>query len=371
MDPSAAPDPAPPPAQPSEPPTILRHFSPAWFAAVMGTAVVPLAISFLSLDLVRPLAGFFTGLSALMFVGLLIPWTLRFVLHPEEVRRDLDHPVAANFFPTMPISLIILALDLLKFPDLFFDEGTSRRIAFALWLVGTIGIYLMGFVVLPRVYRHPGIEVQHANFGWYIPPVSKLLIPVAGLELAAIYPDRFELTFGISMVSLGVGFFLFVFVGATVYHRYVFQALPASRLAATSFIGIAPTAIIAVVLFKLIALMDASPVTGLDAAAVETLATLGILVAWGFSAWAFVMAVVIVASYVRRLDLPYALSWWAFTFPTGALAVATGVAWQATGFGWIHGSYRASVIVLLVIWLAVAANTVRGVISRKVFVPSH
>ena len=62
---------------------------------------------------------------------------------------------------------------------------------------------------------------------------------------------------------------------------------------------------------------------------------------------------------------------WGSMIVVGALAVATGVAWQATGFGWIHGAYRASVIVLLAIWLLVAASTVRGVLSRKVFVPSH
>jgi hypothetical protein len=32
------------------PTLITRHFSPAWFAAVMGTAVVPLAISFTGAD---------------------------------------------------------------------------------------------------------------------------------------------------------------------------------------------------------------------------------------------------------------------------------------------------------------------------------
>ena len=29
---------------------ITRHFNPAWFASVMGTAVVPLALSFSGVD---------------------------------------------------------------------------------------------------------------------------------------------------------------------------------------------------------------------------------------------------------------------------------------------------------------------------------
>lgn len=52
---------------------------------------------------------------------------------------------------------------------------------------------------------------------------------------------------------------------------------------------------------------------------------LGILAAWGFAAWSFVMAVIIVVAYLRHLDLPYALSWWAYTLPLGSLAVASDV----------------------------------------------
>ncbi|OIP92486.1 MAG: hypothetical protein AUK26_04625 [Syntrophaceae bacterium CG2_30_58_14] len=74
-----------------------------------------------------------------------------------------------------------------------------------------------------RVFSHKGITPAHANFGWFIPPVSQLIIPAAGLELAELYPQAVELTFGLSMISFGVGFFLFLFVGAVVYHRYVYH----------------------------------------------------------------------------------------------------------------------------------------------------
>ena len=124
--------------------------------------------------------------------------------------------------------------------------------------MGAAGIYGMGFVILLGIFRNRGIQLQHANFGWFIPPVSKLIIPVAGFELAAVFPQHLELTFGLSMISLGVGFFLFLFVGAAVYHRYVYHDLPMSRLAATFFIGMAPTAIIAVILFKMLHLFEAA-----------------------------------------------------------------------------------------------------------------
>jgi len=351
--------------------SIVRNFNPAWFAAVMGTAVVPLAVSFLSDTFARPLSTVFLVLSIVMFVAALVPWLLRFLRFGEEVKRDFDHPVAINFFPTMPIALVILALDFIKYPDLLLSRAAALEVAWYLWLVGTIGIYVAGFVVLSRIYLHPNITLQHANFGWYIPPVSKLVVPVAGFELAQLFPGRFEAAFGLSMISLGVGLVLFLFVGATVYQRYVLEPLPMSRFAATAFIGIAPTAILAVILFKLHHLFEAGTPLDIDPSAITALSTIGILASWGFAAWAFVMAGILTLRHLMAMDLPYALSWWAFTFPSGALAVASGVAWKVSGFSSILWFYRGTVVFLLTIWLVVAVRTMRGIISGAVFQPSH
>ena len=350
---------------------VVEHFNPAWFAAVMGTAVVPLAISFLTGSWVEVVAAIFIVISALMFVAILIPWTLRFFMFPSAVRADLHHPIAASFFPTMPIAIVIIALDLLKYPDMYFSSDTSHTLAFWMWVAGSIGIYLAAFIVLPKIYRSDAIELSHANFGWFIPPVAKLLIPVAGFELALIYPSRFELTFGLSIVSFGIGFFLFLFVGSLVYQRYMLETLPASKFAATSFIAIAPTAIIAVALFKMMHLFEAGTPLGLDAHAIRAISVLALLAAWGFATWAFVMAVIIFVSYARHLELPYALSWWAYTFPLGSLAVATGVAWKVTGFESIHWFYIAVIIAVFGAWLTVALRTGLAMATGKVFVSPH
>ncbi len=353
------------------PDEMIEHFNPAWFAAVMGTAVVPLAISFLAGAWVRAMAAAFIIVSVLMFVAILIPWTLRFFLHLDAVRDDLHHPIAASFIPTMPIAIVVISLDLLKYPDLFFAPSTSRSVAFWMWMVGSFGIYAAAFIVLPRIYRSEKIELSHANFGWFIPPVAKLLVPVAGFELAMYFPSRFELTFGLSIVSLGIGLFLFLLVGALVYHRYVLEGLPVSKFAATSFIAIAPPAIIVVVLFKMMHLFQAGTPLGLDADAIEAISVLGILAVWGFAAWTFAMAVVIIISYMRHFDLPYALSWWAYTFPLGALAVATGVAWKTTGMGSIHAFYFIVIAALGAAWSVVAIRTGHAIWTGKVFESPH
>lgn len=350
---------------------ITRHLSPAWFASVMGTAVIPLTISFIDHPLKMPLVTLFFWLSVFMFVVTLIPWTLRLFLYPENVKQDLKHPIAANFFPTMPISLVIFALVLMKYPTLVFTAEVSQEVAYYLWLVGSVGIYLMGFAILLQTFRHHGIDLVHANFGWYIPPVSKLIIPVAGIELAQLFPQRQELTFGLSMMSFGVGFFLFLFVGAAVYHRYIYHELPMSKFASTFFIGLAPTAIISVILFKMMHLFEVQPILGVDPHVFNPIAKLAILLNWGLAAWWFIMAVIVILYYMRRLELPYALSWWAFTFPSGALGVATGVAWKVTGYNSVFYFYVGVVLFLLVVWGVVFARTGQGMASGKIFAPSH
>ena len=108
-----------------------------------------------------------------------------------------------------------------------------------------------------------------------------------------------------------------------------------------------------------------------DAAVVVPFTTIGILVTWGFSVWAFLMATFLIIGHLAAKDLPYALSWWAFTFPSGALAVASGIAWNVSGFESILWFYRATVIVMLLVWLVVTLRTVRAMISGAVFASSH
>ena len=42
------------------------------------------------------------------------------------------------------------------------------------------------------------------------------------------------------------------------------------------------------------------------------------LIFWGFGIWWVIMAIFLTLHYIKKLKLPYAMSWWAFTFPLGA-----------------------------------------------------
>ena len=69
--------------------------------------------------------------------------------------------------------------------------------------------------------------------------------------------------------------------------------------------------------------------------------------------------------------IPFAMSWWALTFPTGALAVASGITHAATGLVFVGSFYRFVAAFLVVIWLVVFLRTLAGVVTRRVFLPAH
>jgi tellurite resistance protein TehA-like permease len=117
-------------------------------------------------------------------------------------------------------------------------------------------------------------------------------------------------------------------------------------------------------------LFERQDVLGIAPQFFAPLAKIAILVCWGFSAWWFVMACIVILHYLRHLDLPYSLTWWAFTFPTGALCLASAVAWKVTQFSTIFYFFNLVAIFLLIVWVVVFFRTAKEVSSGKIFLPT-
>lgn len=353
-------------------PNIIRDFAPGWYASVMGTAV--LVIAFYVFREVIPLANFwqllFLGLSGLMLVAITVPWTLRWVLYFDAVREDLAHPVSAAFFPTMPISLIVWGIALEKAGPLFLPDHTVMAITQVLWVLGTVGIGFFAVLILTIFFSKEDMGWQMANLGWLIPPVSALIVPVLGGSLAVAYAGT---TLGginlvTSLVFLGIGGLLYVFVMSTAFSRYLFHELPPGHLAPTVWIGIAPTAILAIIAVKLVKPLtryyqaSEGVIQVLDLVAKATAVSL-----WGFAFFWLILAIVLILVHRQRAPLPFAMSWWAFTFPSGVFVVATGAVYQALKVPFFQGVGLVALAGFLVIWVVVSWRTMRRVISGEIF----
>jgi C4-dicarboxylate transporter/malic acid transport protein len=352
--------------------TIIRNFVPGWYASVMGTAVI--VIDFFIFRDVLPFADafqlFFLGLSALMLLAITIPWMLRWLLHFDQVRADLTHSVSAAFFPTMPISLIIWGIALEKAGPQFLEKDTVFPIAQALWLLGTAGIAGFALLILSIQFSKPDLQWENANLGWLIPPVSALIVPVLGGSLAVEYAGTAwgDINMLVSLIFLGIGIVLFIFVMSTVFSRYLFHELPAAHLAPTIWIGIAPTAILTIIAVKIV-----EPITLFFNASEETAQVLKLLAKvlgvglWGFAFFWLLLAITITLLHHQRTPLSFAMSWWAFTFPLGAFVVASGVIYQAVGGTAFQVIGVSALVGLLLIWATVSARTIRRMLNGSIF----
>ena len=350
---------------------IIQHFAPGWFAAVMGTAVAVVA-TFVFADFI-PFASvlqfFFLGVAMLLFGVIFIPWIMRWFLYPDNVRADLNHPVFGSFYPTMPISLIIVGIALEKAPP-FLSEETLLPLLQFLWFSGTAGIAWFAFTILNINFMKDGVDLKIANMGWLIPPVSALIVPVLGGSLATAYAGTTLGTINLiaSLIFLGVGSLLFIFVMGAVFTRYISHDLLPAHLAPTIWIGIAPTAILAIITIKIVQpLMIFFKASDAAKEVFGILAKVSGVGLWGFAFLWAILAVMVTLKHHQKIKIPFAMSWWAFTFPLGAFIVSTGVVYTAVGgkfFLWVG---MTAYLAFLMIWSTVFMKTAKGVISGKIF----
>ena len=90
---------------------------------------------------------------------------------------------------------------------------------------------------------------------------------------------------------------------------------------------------------------------------------------WGFGVWWLVMASLLTWSAKLAGQLPFALSWWGFTFPLGAFAVESLRLYKI--FGW-NSMLVIGVLAWLMLcgfWLLTLWRTARGVVSGAIFQP--
>ncbi|NBC13379.1 MAG: C4-dicarboxylate ABC transporter [Gammaproteobacteria bacterium] len=311
----------------------LEHFPAAFFAMVMGLAGLTIgwekAQSVLGQHF--PFVPWLMGGVTLLFAGLAAVYAAKAVRYPAAVRAEVQHPVRIHFMPTMAISLLLLAIVYLH---------TAPEASRWLWIAGSA--LQLGFTlfVFNAWMHHEHFQVQHMNPAWFIPAVGNVLVPVAGVPLG------YDL---VSWFFFSVGILLWPVLLTIVFYRVLFhQALP-ERLVPTLFILVAPPAVGFIAYVRLTG--------GLDVFA-------QILY---FSALFF--TVVLATQATRFLRIRFYLSWWAYSFPLAAIAIASMLMAEQTGrIGFLYLGFGlltmlSGIVVLLLV------QTARAVYERGICLP--
>jgi tellurite resistance protein len=207
--------------------------------------------------------------------------------HPAAVSAEWHHPVRLAFFPTITISLLLMATAI---------HGYRPDLALPIWLVGVAGQGVLTVAVISGWISHRAFEVGHLTPAWFIPAVGNVIVPLAGASLGWVE---------ISWLFFSAGMIFWLILLVLVFNRLIFHAPIPARLFPTLVILIAPPAVAFVSYVRLVG--------GVDAFAHMLLSG------------AYVFAILVLVQVPKLMRLPFALSWWALSFPLAALTVASFV----------------------------------------------
>jgi len=311
----------------------LEHFPVSFFSMVMGLAGLSIAwektVHMMGFDWhVNYALAPFSGLVFLVLAGF---YLTKFLRHRSAVIAELRHPIKLNFFPAISISLLLLSIAMLHI---------SQPLAHVLWVVGAALHLLLMLYVLNVWMHHEHFEIHHLNPAWFIPAVGNVLVPITGVSLGYIQ---------ISWFFFSIGMLFWLILLTIIFNRILFhQPLP-GKLLPTLFILIAPPAVGFVSYVKLTG--------GIDAFA-HVLYYIGVF----FTLFLF--------TQVKRFtQLPFFLSWWAYSFPLAAITIASWVMFEKTNIFGLKLIALGLVTVLTLVVLLLFFKTVQATGNRQICLP--
>ena len=335
----------------------MKHFiqtmAPGWFASVMGTSVASLAAWLLFAGTPwQIVADVLHYLAIVMMVVLGLAGLARILMFPRRVFETMSHPVEGSFYATFPIAMLVMA-------GQWSIRGIDPVCVGALWWTGTAGTFLASYIILFRLFTLDKLKLEMVTPAHFIPAVGLVVIPVAGAGLAAHAEGLMrEVYFGINMLGLGAGCFMYIGLLAMSMLRHFLRPGITGKMTPTLWVHLAPLGVIPLSLLSL-----------LHAIGNEGALTYGILVSTGFMGasiwWLLLCIAMTVRNYVRG-ELPFALSWWAFVFPVGALTVLAVRLSNLANLLLLSHLAQAFFGLLMLVWLAAAIGTVRGLVAGTI-----
>jgi len=325
---------------------IVKNFTPSWFASVMGTGILAMTSLFYSLYIpfLKSLAYALFYFNIILFLALLIPWILRWIFFRKEALKDLEHPVLSNFYATIAISMLVLAAD-------FIVIGKNIEVGEVFWLIGMLATIFFSILTPYLMFKGKNVKLDHINPAWFIPPVGLIVIPIAGsLIIPHVSGMVQEFVIFLNYFGWGSGFFIYLALLAITMYRFIIHHPLPNILAPTIWINLGPIGAGTVALVNLIK-------NSFFVTVKQPFFVFGFLL-WGFGIWWVIMAIIMTLHYIKRLKLPYAMSWWAFTFPLGAYVAASHTISSLFGIQLIDYIGFALYWLLVVFWLVTFVKTV-------------
>jgi tellurite resistance protein len=317
----------------------LKYVPVSFFAAVLGLTGTTIAWQRVERLLALPFAisGVALILSLAAFLSIAIIYALKTARHFDAVKREFAHPVKINFFPTISISLLLFSIAFLR-----LNHDISRYV----WIAGTVAQLVLTLAILSAWMQRSTLQIQHINPAWFIPVVGNIIVPIAGVDHA---PAE------ISWFFFSVGLIFWIALFTLVLYRLIFHQPPLSeRLIPTLFIMMVPPAIGFISYIKLME----QAISGFE---LDNFARILYYVA-------LFLFVLLLVQYRQFVKIPFYLSWWAYSFPTAAITIATVLMAAKTGSVFFQALAYILLVALVALIFLLLVRTFSAIINKKVFV---
>ena len=335
------------------------NFGPNWFASAMGTGIIANAGVLLPFH-VRGLHTFCFVIwlvASLTLVALVIASVTHYVRSPHMFRRYSNDPQMIQFYGAPPMAILVVGTGAVLVARNFLGIHLAVDIDWTLWVLGTL-LGLITAVIVPfRLFLKLEVRPDSAFGGWLLPIVPPLVAATSGailLPYMATQTERATMLygcyalFGMSMVSA------FIII-SLIWSRLALHGTSKGTRVPTLWIVLGPlgsSVTTAGILGGVAHLAVASSI----AKGMRVFSILYGVPIWGFAMLWTAIALALTVATIRS-KMPFALTWWSFTFPVGVTVTGTIRLYDQTQLPAFKWASAVGYVALLCAWALVAVRT--------------
>ncbi len=267
-----------------------------------------------------------------LYVVLLVLYAAKWFKHPGAVKHEFAHPVRISFFPAISIGALLLAIP---------TRATSPELSLGLFAFGAMLHLTLTIVILSSWIHHTRYEIAHSTPAWFIPIVGNIIVPIPGMAHGWIE---------VSWFFFSIGFVFWIVLLTIMMNRFFFHPPVPAKLLPTLFILIAPPAVGCLSWLAL----HGGEIDGMA----RVLYYIGLFT-----------TMLLLYQLPHFAKLPFALPWWAYSFPSAAITIATLTMSQRLGNDVLRhlGGAMLAIVTVLIAFLVV--RTAIAIKAGKIFVP--
>lgn len=344
----------------------LGQLGPNWYAAVMGTAIVANGAAALPLQL-PGLLGFAElvwALSLAALLTLLAGRAVHLTRHRAAAREQLlDNPATAVFYGCPPMALLAVGYGTLVLGGRLIGTGPAAAVDLALWTVGTLYAVLVAAGIPYLMITRHDLSSLRADPTWLLPVVAPMVAAALGPALIPHLTPALRPTMFYGCYALfGASGLATLIVLPVVFAGLAYRKLPAVVLTPALFLVLGPLGQSTTAVNQL---ADAARAVAPQLTGTAT----GFAVLYGVAAIGFALLWLLIALAANlrawRAEMPFAMTWWAFTFPVGTCVTGAAGLERHTAFAGLGWLAVALYVLLLAAWVVASVRTVSALGSGR------